>query len=146
MKTQYHHTVERLYQLFSTCPDPNKQEKPDGWSIKQVVGHLLDSLSNNHQRLARYQAGDNLTFPGYNQNVFVQRGSYATFDFQALLALWYQYNLFFLHLIDHLPEEELANSTITIGERPTVTLAHLLDDYFAHMEIHERQVRRILAA
>ncbi len=146
MNSRYQHTVERLYQLFSACPDPNKQEKPEGWSIKEVIGHLFDSLSNNHQRLARYQAGGNLVFPGYDQNAFVQRGSYATFDFQALLALWYRYNLFFLHLIEHLPEGEPASSTIRVGERPTVTIAQLLDDYFAHMEIHERQVHRILAA
>ena len=146
MEARYQHTVERLYQLFSTCPDPNKQEKPGGWSIKEIMGHLCDSLSNNHQRLARYQAGGNLEFPGYDQNVFVRRGNYATFDFQALLVLWYQYNRFFLHLIEYLSEEELSNSTITVGDRPTVTMAQLLDDYFAHMEIHERQVRRILAA
>jgi hypothetical protein len=146
MNARYQSTLERLYQLFCTCPDPNKQENPDGWSIKQVIGHLLDSLNNNHQRLARYQSNGNLAFPGYDQNVFVQRGCYAAFDFQALLALWYQYNLFFLHLITHLPEEELSTSTITVGERPTVTIAELIDDYFAHMENHERQVQRIMTA
>lgn len=146
MNTQYQKILERLYQLFSTCSDPNKQEKPEGWTIKQVVGHLLDSLSNNHQRLARYQPNGNLTFPAYDQHLFVQRGCYATFDFQALLALWYQYNRFFLHLIEHLPEEELTNSTIVVGDRPVVTMTRLIDDYFAHMEIHERQVQRIIAA
>jgi hypothetical protein len=146
MNTQAHQTLERVYQLFATCPAPHKQEHPDGWSVKQVLGHLLDSLSNNHQRLARYQAGGNLVFPGYDQNAFVRRGNYAAFDFQALLALWYQYNLFFLHMIDHLPDEELANATVSIGDKPTITVVQLIDDYFAHIEVHERQVRRILAA
>jgi hypothetical protein len=146
MQPQYITIVERVYQLFCTCPDPNKRESPERWSVKEVIGHLLDSLNNNHQRLARYQPHGNLNFPAYDQNVFVQRGAYATFDFQTLLALWYQYNRFFLHLIDHLPEDEVTASTITVGGRSAVRITDLIDDYFAHMEIHERQVQRIMTS
>ena len=45
-----------------------------GWSRKQVIGHLIDSASNNHQRFVRAMLANSLEFPGYDQagNVRVQ--------------------------------------------------------------------------
>lgn len=137
------HTVERVYQLFSTCPDPNKAEHDDGWSIKEILGHLLDSLSNNHQRLLRYTPHQTFEFPAYDQDIFVQRAQYRTYDFQDLLSLWYQYHHLLFHLLDQIPQEH-RTSTLTIGARPTITLEQLVTDYFAHMERHEQQIYRIL--
>lgn len=145
MNEPFSGTLERVYQLFRTCPDPNKQENESGWAIKEVLGHLLDSLSNNHQRLARYNPKSDLAFPGYDQVVFVKRANYREFDFDSLLSLWYGYNKLLLHIVASTPPDEMA-STITVGDRPTVTIAQLVKDYFAHIEIHEKQVRRIIAA
>jgi len=145
MNPQHCQIIERLFQLFTTCPDPTQRERADGWSIKEVVGHLIDSASNNHQRLCRYTPQTNLVFPGYEQNEFVQRGQYATFEFQRLVALWYHYNGLLLHIFANLPPDHFT-TPLTIGSRPTVTLAQLIADYFTHLEIHERQIRRIIAA
>jgi hypothetical protein len=38
------------------------KQKPDAWSIKEIVGHLIDSAANNHQRLVRAQQGSELVF------------------------------------------------------------------------------------
>ena len=35
------------------------------WTPKQIIGHLIDSASNNHQRFVRAQEGAALTFPPY---------------------------------------------------------------------------------
>ena len=47
---------------------------PGGWSRKQLIAHLIDSASNNHQRFVRASQQDELDFPGYDQagNVAVQ--------------------------------------------------------------------------
>jgi hypothetical protein len=139
----YTKTLERVYQLFSTCPDPNQAESEDGWSIKQVLGHLLDSLSNNHQRLSRYVAQGDLAFPAYDQEAFVERAHYESFDFGTLLSLWYDYNRLLLHMVANIPPQDLG-STITVGDRPSLTIEELVAGYFAHIEVHERQVRRII--
>ncbi len=34
-----------------------RKPAPGGWSIKEVVGHLIDSASNNHQRFVRAGGG-----------------------------------------------------------------------------------------
>jgi len=142
MDNQYKKIIERVHQLFATCSDPNQREGNDGWTVKEILGHLLDSLSNNHQRLSRYIAKDNLNFPAYDQEVFVKRAHYDSFDFQALLSIWYHYNQLLLHIIGNIPIDHLT-STITVGDRPSITLKELVEDYFAHMELHEQQVRRI---
>jgi hypothetical protein len=143
MKQDHIDTLERAYQLFRTCPDPSAREKSGGWSVKEILGHLVDSASNNHQRLARYVPKGNLDYPPYDQEQCVQRARYQAFDFAQLLALWYNYNRLLLHLIAGLPEADL-DSTISIGAKPPVTLRQLVSDYFAHMENHERQARSII--
>ena len=37
----------------------------DAWSVKEIIGHLIDSASNNHQRFVRLQLADRLSFPDY---------------------------------------------------------------------------------
>jgi hypothetical protein len=145
MDENYSKTIERVYQLFRTCPDPNRREDEHGWSIKEILGHLLDSSSNNHQRLVRYKEKDNLDFPGYDQNLFVKRANYQDFDFNFLLLLWYNYNKLLLHIIANIPAEDL-HSTITVGDRPAVTIERLIKGYFGHMENHEEQIQRIMGA
>jgi hypothetical protein len=136
--------IQQVYHLLVECSDPDKRDTAEeGWSIKEIVGHLVDSCSNNHQRLSRYQANGNLEFPGYDQLQFVQRAHYASFDFKTLLALWFNYNQLFLHMVNHIPPQELQ-STLTIGDRPVITLEALVADYFAHMEIHQEQIKRII--
>jgi len=41
---------------------------PGGWSRRQLLGHLIDSASNNHQRFVRASLQDSLEFPAYDQN------------------------------------------------------------------------------
>ena len=50
--------------------DPNSihtQPDPDRWSIPEVVGHLVESVCNSHQRSVRAQYGSELIFPKFEQ-------------------------------------------------------------------------------
>ena len=143
MNADYQKTIERVYQMFRTCPDPSAREKGEGWSVKEILGHLVDSVSNNHQRLARYVPKGNLHYPAYDQELCVKRADYQTFDFDLLLALWYNYNKLLFHLVAGIPAADL-DATISIGDKPPVALRQLIQDYFTHMENHQRQARRII--
>src|SRR5580692_6638154 len=70
-----------------------------GWSSKQVIGHLIDSASNNHQRFVRASLQPSLDFPGYDQdgNVRVQAPQEA--DWSLLVSLWAAYNRYLAHII-----------------------------------------------
>jgi hypothetical protein len=141
-KVEWLQRIEKIYQLFKTCPDPNLREKGEGWSIKEILGHLFDSASNNHQRLLRYVKGGELKFPGYDQEEFVRRANYRKFEYLDLLSLWHQQNRLLLHIYDHIPEED-RESSIRVGDREAASIKRLMEDYFAHMEVHEEQVKRI---
>ncbi len=47
-----------------------RKNSPDDWSPAEVLGHLIDSAANNHQRFVRAQFTDDLVFPGYEQPKF----------------------------------------------------------------------------
>jgi hypothetical protein len=49
--------------------------KPGKWSAREVIGHLVDSACNNHQRFVRALFQDDLVFPGYDQDAWVGRSN-----------------------------------------------------------------------
>jgi hypothetical protein len=136
--------IERVNALLSSCDDPDKREDDGGWSIMEVLGHLNDSVSNNHQRLLRYVPNGQLDFPGYDQELFVKRADYGDFEFNTLLMLWYCFNKLLLHIYLAIPEEDTLSSTIKVGDRDPVTISNLMKDYLAHVENHERQIQSII--
>ena len=144
MDAEFMTVFERAYQLFKTCPDPHRRQAEAGWCIKEILGHLVDSVSNNYQRLQRYHPGGEIQFPGYDQEECVRRANYSTFDYPDLLNLWYTHNRILLHLCGNIPEEDLE-SKIKVGDNPAMSIRKLIADYFAHMVLHENQAREILA-
>lgn len=113
--------------------------KPGGWSHKQVLGHLIDSASNNHQRFVRASLQDSLDFPAYDQdgNIRVQAPQEA--DWSLLISLWAAYNRYLAHIIAHLPASKLE-TVCRIGSGTPVTLGFLASDDVTHLLHHLRQV------
>src|SRR5262245_37369416 len=72
--------------------DVSMRPAPDRWTIKEVVGHLIDSAANNHQRFVRVQFVRPLAFPKYEQNDWVRSQNYNARDWQELIDLWVAYN------------------------------------------------------
>src|ERR1022692_1348855 len=99
-----------------------------GWSRKQVIGHLIDSASNNHQRFVRALVEGSLEFPGYAQaeNVRVQAVQEA--DWELLVSLWASYNRYLAHGIAAMPEAQ-SGTVCRIGAGEPVTLGFLVEAY-----------------
>ena len=145
MKMEFNRVFERIHQLFKNCPDPHLKRSGENWSIKEILGHLVDSASNNYQRVQRYIPGGELEFPGYDQEECVRRAGYSLFDYNRLTALWYNHNKLLFHLYDQIPQQDLA-SKIKVGGNPAISISALMEDYFAHMVVHEEQVKEILSS
>ena len=110
-----------------------------GWSRKQVIGHLIDSASNNHQRFVRAALQGSLAFPGYDQNGCVRVQAVQSAPWPLLVALWMNYNLYLAHVIAHLPADKLA-AQCKIGDNEPVTLKFLAEDYLTHLVHHLGQI------
>lgn len=122
--------------------NPAESAKPlrqGGWSRKQVMGHLIDSASNNHQRFVRAVLQDSLDFPAYDQdgNIRVQAPQDA--DWLLLISLWAGYNRYLAHIIARLPESRLE-TVCRIGAGKPVSLSFVAEDYLTHLLHHLRQV------
>lgn len=110
-----------------------------GWSRKQVLGHVIDSASNNHQRFVRAAQQTSLEFPGYDQegNVRVQAPQEA--DWALLVSLWATYNRYLAHIIARLPASKLE-TVCRIGAREPVTLDFVAKGYLTHLVRHLEQI------
>jgi DinB superfamily len=120
-------------------PESAQPKLAGGWSRKQVIGHLIDSASNNHQRFVRAALQTSLEFPGYDQSGSVQAQAVQDADWQLLVTLWAAYNRYLAHVIATLPPSKLE-TVCRIGSNDPVTLDFLATDYLRHLAHHLSQL------
>src|SRR5215211_6351731 len=70
-----------------------RRPAPGKWSPKAIIGHLVDSAANNHQRFVRAQLQYDLIVAGYAQEAWVALQRYQDAPWMELVALWREYNL-----------------------------------------------------
>lgn len=116
---------------FSTKISPGK------WSKKEIIGHLIDSATNNHQRFVRTQF-ENKPAIVYDQNKWNAFNFYQQISGQQIISFWTIYNRQLIELIRHIPKGNLQLEC-RVGEK-LLTLDFLITDYVEHLEHHLKQV------
>ena len=123
--------------------------KPESneWSVKEVIGHLVDSASNNHQRFVRLQVAEDLFFPDYSQDneAWVSIQSYQEVSWDDLLNLWRYFNFHLAHIIRTVDEACLDRIWV-VDEDTSITLGELMIDYLRHLQDHMQQINNIIAS
>lgn len=139
---------ERL--LLLTDTESFQKATPRKWSPKEIVGHMIDSASNNHQRFVRAQFKSDMVFEGYLQAEWVRIQNYQSRSWNEVVELWAQYNLQLAHVMHFTPEDirrrsvskhnlhQIAFKTVAVNE-PT-SLEYFMVDYVAHLEHHLKQI------
>ncbi|HTX20118.1 MAG TPA: DinB family protein [Bacteroidota bacterium] len=112
---------------------------PDKWSKKEILGHLIDSAANNHQRFVRAQLGPELHLPGYQQEEWVTAQRYRSEPWANILQLWRAYNIHLIHVIESVPAEALKTRCF-IDKKEAVTLEFIIRDYLRHFKHHVEQI------
>jgi uncharacterized damage-inducible protein DinB len=110
-----------------------------GWSRKQVLGHLIDSALNNHQRFVRASLEGNYEGPSYEQQGWVGIHGYVDLSWAALVEQWRTQNELLARVVANIPESGLS-ATCLVGKDPAVSLSFLILDYLRHMEAHVEQI------
>src|SRR5437870_1777049 len=77
--------LPRLLQISEAQSEAPRVEVD--WSSKQIIGHLIDSPENIHERFVLAQFKDDLVFPGYNQDRWVQVQLYKNASWPRLVQL-----------------------------------------------------------
>ena len=123
---------------------------PGKWSPKEIVGHLIDSAANNHQRFVRAQFNADLIFAGYEQADWVRVQRYHDRPWAQLVELWRHYNLHLAHVMSAIPIEVRAKPRTRhnlhelawqpIDENVPVTLEYFMRDYVGHLQHHLDQI------
>ena len=140
--------TERLRNI--SAEQSARKSAPDKWSIKEVLGHLIDSAANNHQRFVRAQFTDDLVFPGYEQEKWVNAQNYHDEDWSDMVQLWSSYNLHLVHVVAAIPEATLTRARIRhnldqialqpVDKNDPTTLDYFVRDYLVHMKHHLDQI------
>lgn len=118
-----------------------RKPAPDKWSKKEILGHLIDSACNNHQRFVRAQLEPELVAPAYEQDGWVRAQGYGMGEWHRLVEFWSFYNQHLADVIARFPADKLA-TPCRIGSYPVMTLADLAEDYVRHLDHHLGQLLR----
>ncbi len=140
--------ADRLARLVSTVPprlvdfsdsEAASPRAPGRWSRKEILGHLIDSASNNHQRVVRLELADSLDFPSYQQEDWVRAQNYAAEPWPDIVNLWLLLNRHLLHVLRNLDPSALEH-LCRLGDGQPLTLSTLIDSYVDHVEHHLEQI------
>lgn len=141
-------SIKKLSQLIAEHTDLLKgisesefsaKPNPDKWSKKEILGHLIDSANNNHQRFIRGQfESEPVIF--YDQDMWVLYNHYNEIPATQLILLWAAYNKHLVEVAKKIPAENLLR-TCKMRDGKLVTLEFLLNDYVVHLEHHLEQIR-----
>ena len=109
------------------------------WIKKEVLGHIIDSAVNNHQRFVRAQTVDPFVWPGYDQQFWVSVHRYRDRPWAELVELWVGLNCHVAQIIEGVPPVRLSARCV-IGDAEPATLEWWMRDYLRHLRHHLAQI------
>jgi DinB superfamily len=144
MKTESMHLFDIIqkarHELEAIDEERASTKTIDGkWSIKEIIGHLIDSAANNHQRFVRLQNAAEDVSIRYDQEFWVNVQAYQSEKWVDLVDLWYYYNKHLSHVVANLNQAMLDNKC-DMGYSEQKPLEFVVKDYIRHLEHHLNQI------
>ncbi|MFT3904011.1 MAG: hypothetical protein QM727_12615 [Niabella sp.] len=130
---------ETIPELLINIDENNFNEKlmVEKWSKKEIIGYLIDSATNNHQRFVRCQFEDKPQII-YDQNNWNNYNFYHQIDSIQIIDFWTIYNKQLLELRRRIPNENLQRECF--AEEKSLSLEFLIHDYVEYLDHHLKQV------
>ena len=117
-------------------------------TVKQIVGHLVDSASNNTHRIIHLQYQPSpLIFPDYaNLGVndkWIAIQDYYNYDMDDLINLMKYTNIHIANVIKKIDTTKLQNIWIS-ALKEEYTLEEMIIDYPRHFKLHLDEIKELL--
>jgi len=157
MIKEFEPVVQGLLQLvpewesrLSVLPNEVITERRNGQNrtIKQIVGHMIDSASNNTHRIVHLQYQPSpLIYPDYanlgNNDRWIVIQNYQEEDWEYLVQLWKYSNIHLVHVIQNVNSYKLENEWITALNK-NVSLKAMIIDYLRHFKLHLNEIDELI--
>jgi hypothetical protein len=127
--------LDDMMAFLSTVPDHqgNTRHAPYTWSIKEVVGHLIDTERIFVYRALRFARGDATPLPGFDENAYARVASFDRLALRDLIAEFDCARRSHLWLFKNLPDEAWSRSGEANGNSVTVqALAYIIVGHARH--------------
>ena len=112
---------------------------PDQWSHKEILGHLVDSAANNHQRFVWLQINPRMDLPQYDGDAWVRVQRYQERPWSEIVDLWEMYNTQLAFLIRKVDPAALQH-VWRDREGNEQDLEFIMRDYVVHLRHHLAQI------
>ena len=126
-----------------------KRQNTQHRTIKQIVGHMIDSATNNTHRIIHLQYQPSpLIYPDYanlgNNDRWIAIQDYKNENWAVLVGLWKYSNIHIVHVIQHVNPDKLNNEWIT-ALNMKVSLKSMIQNYTGHIKLHLNDIEELLA-
>ena len=117
-------------------------------TIRQILGHMVDSASNNTHRIVHLQYQESpLRFPNYathgNNDRWIAIQNYQHEDWNNLVMLWKYANLHIVHVIQNVDPSKLRNQWHYSDEK-LISLEEGILDYLRHFKLHLDEMNELI--
>jgi hypothetical protein len=117
-------------------------------SIKQITGHIIDSISNNTHRFIHLQYQQSpLIFPNYasfgNNDRWIAIQDYQNENWPDLVQLMKYSLLHIRHVIRNVKIEKTNNEWIS-GPGTRIAFKDLIVDFLRHLKLHFSEIQELI--
>jgi uncharacterized damage-inducible protein DinB len=120
-----------------TEEETNLRYAPGKWSVKEVLGHIIDTERIMTYRLLRVSRGDQTSLPGFNETDYVQAAQTHNLSMESILEDFKAARNAAITLIKNTPEKAWVNNGNANGmEITTRAIAYII----AGHEMHHRKI------
>jgi hypothetical protein len=148
--TGIHSGIEKWETILHQLPDIliSFRQNKQGRTIRQILGHMIDSASNNTHRIIHLQYQESpLIFPNYatngNNDRWIDIQNYQQENWHNMVQLWKYSHLHLVHVINIVNPDKLDNEWIA-GPQKTVILRDMITDYLRHFKLHLDEIRLLI--
>jgi hypothetical protein len=127
--------MDKTLSFIRSIPEEkgDKRYAPDKWSVREVIGHVIDCERIFVYRALRFSRGDSTPVPGFDENSYVTNAPFSKVSLAHLADEFYHVRRATLHFFGNLEAEAFdRRGTANDAEITVRALAFILAGHESH--------------